>query len=253
LLPCRAKLGRAGSRAIDDYRRQAEVLSRAGQMEKAEETLQRGLEQHPNQPQLYAALGTLYFRWRPQRAVDARAAWKRAYELGAVDWRMYMHWAQLEDQQKEWQLMRAAAERGLERVGQDNPALLQLAGYAASRLGQSLASSFNLTRAEQEFTRSDEFLRRAIEAGKSQGIQRYFIGRSYRAWVINAQAQRDDVEVTRRLRSWLDWDPGDPGALEEAARQRRRIPEVAQLIKELAQTSSEKRVAAVSSQKPAST
>jgi tetratricopeptide (TPR) repeat protein len=225
---------RGGSRAIDDYRRQAEVLSRAEQFGKAEETLQRGLEQHPNQPQLYAALGTLYSRWRPQpRAVDARAAWKRAYELGAADWRMYMHWARLEDQQNEWQLMREAAERGLSRVGDDNPALLQLAGYAASRLGQSLNSSFNPTRAAQEFARSDEFLRRAIDAGKAQGIEPRFISRSYRAWVINAQAQRDNRQVTRRLRSWLEWDPADPIALEEAERQRRHIPEVGQLIKEL--------------------
>jgi len=228
--------GSGGSRAIDDYRRQAEVLSRAGHFSKAEETIQRGLEQHPNRPQLYAALGTLYFRWRPQRAVDARAAWKRAFELGAGDWRMYLHWAQLEEQQKEWRLMREAAELGLQRTGDDNPALLQLAGYAASRLGQSLASSFNLTRAEQEYTRSDEFLSRAIEAGKAQGIRRYFISRSYRAWVINAQAQRDDAEIVRRLRSWLKWDPADPSALEEAERQRRRIPEVGQLIKDLTQS-----------------
>lgn len=227
-----------GSRAIDDYRRQAEVLSRAGQLERAEETLQRGLEQHPNRPQLYAALGTLYFRWRPQRAVDARSAWRRAYELGAKDWRMYMHWAQLEDQQKEWQLMREAAERGLERGAEDHPALLQLAGYAASRLGQSHASSFNPARAEQEFARSDEFLKRAIETGKAQGIQRHFVGRSYRAWIINAQAQRDDTEVLRRLRSWLTWDPGDPSALEEAERQRRRIPEVAQLLREVTESNS---------------
>jgi tetratricopeptide (TPR) repeat protein len=226
---------RSGSRAIADYRRQAEVLSRAGQLVKAEETLQRGLEQHPNQPRLYAALGTLYFGWRPQRVVDARAAWQRAYELGAADWRMYMDWSRLEQEQEEWQLMREAAERGLERIGNENSALLQRAGYAASRLGQSLASSFTTTRAEQEFARSDEFLRRAIETGKAQGVAPYFISRSYRAWIINAQAQGDDAEITRRLRSWLEWNPADPGALDEAERQRRRIPEVARLLERLLQ------------------
>jgi tetratricopeptide (TPR) repeat protein len=222
-----------GSRAINDYRRQADVLSHAGQFGKAEETLQRGLENHPNHPQLYAALGTLYFQCKPQRAIDARAAWNRAYELGAADWRMYMYWARLENQQREWQLMREAAERGLERVGQDNAALLHFAGYAASRLGRSLASSFSPSRAQQEFSRSDEFLKNAIEAGKSQGIQRYFISRSYRAWTINAQHQRDNPEVARRLRSWLKWDPMDSVALEEAARQRQWIPEVARLLDEI--------------------
>lgn len=221
---------RGGSRAINDYRRQADVLSHAGQFGKAEETLQRGLDNHPNNPQLYAALGTLYFHWKPQRAVDARAAWTRAYELGAADWRMYMYWARLENQQQEWQLMRGAAERGLERVGQDNAALSHHAGYAASRLGQSLASSFSASRAQQEFFRSDEFLRSAIETGKSQGIEPRFISRSYRAWTLNAQHQRDNAEVCRRLGAWLEWDSSDAVALEEAARQRQWIPEVAQLL-----------------------
>ena len=224
-----------GSRAIADYRRQADVLARTGQLDKAEETLQRGLEQHPNHPRLYAALGQLYcYQWRPQRVVDARSAWQRAYELGATDWRMYQDWARLQAQLKEWQQMREAAERGIERVSEENSALLQSAGYAASRLGQSLASSFNTTRAQQEFVASDEFLKRAIEVGRTQGVASHFISRAYRAWVINAQAQGDPGKITSRLRHWLAWSPDDPVALEEVERQRKRIPEVAQLAQELA-------------------
>lgn len=218
-------IGRS-SRAIEDYRRQAEVLLRSRHYDKAEETIKKGLDAHPNHPQLLSALGTVYDRTKPQRVADARAAWKRSYELGSKDRRMYLAWARLEEQQREWQLMLTAAERGLERVGDEDPALLQQAGYAASRLAQSLQASFNSTRATQEFKKSDDYLYAALRAGKAQGVDHHFIARSYRAWIINAHMQQRDQEICRRLKHWLDWDANDAMALEEAERQRRRCPDV---------------------------
>lgn len=201
----------------------------ARQFERAEETLRKGLELHPNHPDLFAALGSVYFRSRPSRVTDTRAAWGRAFELGAKDWKLFLQWAQLEEQQNEWQTMLDAATRGLDRAGQGNPALLQLA-LAASRLGQSLQNSFNADRAAQQFSKSDEFVEAAIREGRAQGIERRFISRSYLAWVINAQASGDDGEVCRRLRAWLDWDGADPTALEEAQRQRRRCPQLSRYL-----------------------
>lgn len=218
------------SRAIEDYRRQAEVLLRSRHYEKAEETLRRGLDAHPNNPQLFAAMGNVYDRWNPQRVADARGAWQRAYELGSRDRRMYLGWARLEERQHEWQKMMQVAERGLERVPSEDPALLQHAGYAASRLGQSLVASFNSARAAQEFSKADDYLAAAIRAGKAQEVDRHFVARSYRAWVINAQAQNRDSELCRRLKNWLDWDESDASALEEAERQRTRCPDVAALL-----------------------
>jgi hypothetical protein len=220
-----------GSREIEDYRRQAEVLLRSRQFERAEETLRKGMEQHPNHPELYATLGSLYSRWAPKpRVIDARNAWKRSFELGSQDVRVFVQWTQLEARQEEWQLMREAAERGLKRSSSDNPALLQQAGYAASRLGQSLAESFNSTRAVEEFGRSDEFLRSALKAGKDQRIEPRVISRSYKTMVINALFQRDDREVCRRMRLWLEWDSSDPMALENAERHRGRCPEIARYV-----------------------
>lgn len=218
------------SRAIEDYRRQAEVLLRSRQVVKAEETLRKGLEVHPNHPHLLAALGNVYARSQPQRVADARAAWQRAFELGSTDWRMFLSWARLEEQQKEWQLVVDVAERGLDRVSREDPALLQYAGYAASRLAQGLLASFNATRAEQEFERSDDYLYSALRAGKAKGIDPHFISRSYRAWVINAQAKRNNAELCRRLLHWLTWNPVDPTGLEEAERQRGRCPQVEALL-----------------------
>ncbi len=226
-------IGKA-SRAIEDYRRQAEVLLRSRQYDKAERTLKNGLDAHPNHPQLFAALGHVYARWSPPRIADARAAWQRAYELGSKDRRVYRAWTRLEEQQREWQKMAQAAERGLSRVGSDDPELLQHAGYAASRLAQSLQASFNTPRAEQEFAKSDDLLYAAIKAGKAQGIGAHFISRSYRAWIVNAQVQHRDSEICRRLRHWLEWDCRDPTALEEAERQRARCPDVVEFLNVLA-------------------
>lgn len=219
------------SRAIEDYRRQAEVLLRSGHFIKAEETLKRGLEVHPNNAQLYSGIGFVYDRWKPQRIADARSAWQRAYELGSRDRRMYLAWTKLEGQQQEWQKMLRVAETALARFTSDeDPALLQQAGYAASRLAQSLKSGFNATRASQEFERSDMYLYKAIRAGKSQGIARHFVGRSYRAWIVNAHLQDDANEICRRLKQWIEWDPADSTALEEAERQRQRCPEIQEFL-----------------------
>jgi tetratricopeptide (TPR) repeat protein len=219
------------SRAIEDYRRQAEVLLRSNHFLKAEETLQRGLEVHPNNAQLYFGLGFVYDRWKPQRVADARSAWQRAYELGSRDRRLYLAWTKLEDQEHEWHKMLVAAEMGLERLANDDdPALLQQAGYAASRLAQGLRSSFNTTRASQEFERSDVYLSKAIKSGKRQGIAKHFIARSYRAWVVNAQLNDNGAELCRRLRQWIEWDPHDATAREEAERQGSRCPDVIELL-----------------------
>jgi tetratricopeptide (TPR) repeat protein len=218
------------SRAIEDYRRQAEVFLRSRQFAKAEQTLKNALELHPNHPQLLAALGHVYARSAPQRIADARATWQRAYELGSKDRRVYLAWTRLEEQQNEWQKMLDVAERGLKRVGEEDPALLQQAGYAASRLAQSLQASFNSERAKQEFSKSDDLLYSAIRSGKRNGIDRHFISRSYRAWIVNAAVQGWDSEICRRLKHWLEWDPADEGALEEAERQGNKCPEVVELL-----------------------
>lgn len=214
------------SRAIEDYRRQAEVLLRAGEYAKAEATLVQGLVIHPNNAQLYAALGYTYDRWKPRRVADARSAWRRSEELGSRDLRMFLSWTRLEEGQGEWQKMLGVAQIGLDRLGGDDTSLLQQAGYAASRLAQNLRASFNAARARQEFDRSDDYLYRAIRLGKAKGIEPHFVARSYRAWIINAQIEENRSELCRRLKQWLEWNPTDPTALEEARRQRSTCPEV---------------------------
>jgi tetratricopeptide (TPR) repeat protein len=226
------------NRAIDDYLRQAEVLRGAGQLEKSEETLQVGLKLHPNRPQLFSALGVLYSKWDPVRKTDARNAWKRASELGIRDRRMYLNWILLESRAQEWQKAVSVASNGLERLECEDAALLQQAGYCSSRLAQSLAAGLHTQKAQQEFEKSDEFIRRAVRAGRAQGVERYFISRTYRTWVLNAEIEiriqeslgqeprRQLGALRSRLSEWLEWDPSDASALEELRRQSARCPEL---------------------------
>jgi len=218
------------SGVVDDYKRQAEVLRRAGNQEKAEETLRAGLRAHPNSPPLLSALGAIYARWQPKRLADARSAWRRAYELGSGEKKMYLTWANLEQREQEWASMLAVCELGLERLASEDPALLQHAGYAASRLAQSLLASFNSSRAAQEFKRSDELIGRAIRASHARRVDQHFISRTYRAWIVNAQFQDEQRTLCNRLREWLEWDPTDSIALEEVRRQGEKCPEVQALV-----------------------
>jgi hypothetical protein len=92
---------------------------------------------------------------------------------------MFMLWARLEDQQGEWQLMLEVAERGLDRVRKNDPALLQYAGYAASRLAQNLRASFNATRAAQEFEKSDDFsTQRCVKERRNESSGTSSLGRT---------------------------------------------------------------------------
>jgi tetratricopeptide (TPR) repeat protein len=222
------------SRAIEDYRRQAEVLLRSGHVAKAEATLLKANDVYPNNAQLYAALGHLYERWVPQRVMEAREAWLRAYELNNSDRRMYLAWARLEEQEGEWQRMRDVAAMGLSRVSSNDCEFLQQAGYATSRLAQALRSSFNSARAEKEFERSDDYLFRALRSVNSnpKDKYRYLVTRAYRGLIVNVAVQGKTAELCRRLRLWLEFDRTDAMALEEAHRQGNACPEVQNLLAE---------------------
>ncbi|MCU1392872.1 MAG: hypothetical protein JWM34_1300 [Ilumatobacteraceae bacterium] len=226
-------LKRAAPYVLDDYRRQAELFVQKRDFNRAEETLQIALKAYPNEPRLLSALGYTYSRWSPGRPTDARSAWKRAYELGSRDRRMYLSWADFEQSHENWSNVLEVAEWGLERLGSDDPALLQRAGFGASRLAQSLRSALVSARAEEEFTRSDSFLRRAIRSGIDDGAETAHISRSYRAWVVNAALQQKDETLCRRLTEWLKWNSADPMALEEAKRQGKKCPEVTKLLASL--------------------
>ena len=140
----------AAAQMVDDYQRQAELLVNTREFARAEETLRSALAAHPDEPKLLSALGYVYSRWVPGRAADARTAWQRAHELGSRDRRMYLAWADFEQAHATWAKMVEVAEAGLERLGSHDVALRQRAGFASSRLAQSLRTALASVRADEE-------------------------------------------------------------------------------------------------------
>ena len=56
----------AGCTSADDYRQQADQALAVGDVEQAQDTLQRALESHPDDLELLLAAGELYLRAEPQ-------------------------------------------------------------------------------------------------------------------------------------------------------------------------------------------
>jgi hypothetical protein len=85
----------------------------------AERTLQGALITCPDDPRLFGLLGTVYARFRPRRAVDARKNWERAFALGSTDRRVYISWTNLELAEEKFDKALEAAMHGLDRVKDD--------------------------------------------------------------------------------------------------------------------------------------
>lgn len=219
--------------AVGDYIRQARALSQGGRHNEAEQTLDAALGAFPNNARVLALLGSVYSRFRPSRSTDARRVWGRAYELGYSERSMYLQWGNMELRVEQWQRAAEAAEFGLERVSAKDPALLQMAGYARSRLGQALLASFNDERARTELAEADRLLNGATKAVLEGRVSDYDAARAFRSWVINARFRQDQKALCDRLAKWLTFNPKDEIALQEARRQGGRCPKVAALLQSI--------------------
>lgn len=226
------RLSSGQARGAQDYIRQARALTGAGRHREAVETLRAGLVVFPNNPDVLGWLGMAYAGSRPPRVADARDEWMRAYELGNKHAAVYLRWVDMELSEEQWQKAAEAAERGLERVGATEQALVQKAGYARSRLGRSLQGSFNDERARTELSAADTLLTKAVRLALDRGATDFYTSRAFRAWVLNAQLRGDGDALCDRLLRWLDWNRNDPYALAEGQRQGGRCPGVQAFLRQ---------------------
>lgn len=217
---------------IAAFIRQAVAHSRSGRHDVAETTLLTALDQFPNQPAIYERLGWVYKFSNPQRVVDAREQWTRAYQLGSMATAMYREWITMEIEVKEWDKAAVVAERWLQRVDSNHPEALRLGGYARSRLGQELEREGEQVWANTELRQADGMLSRALAltGSRARELDR---SRAYRAWVRNGQVrERVDREgllvptVLNRSLEWLRVLPRDPRARENAERMSSQWPEL---------------------------
>jgi len=222
--------------AVQAYARQAVFLSRQGDHENAEKTLESGLGEFPNAPSLVSQMAWVYRQWKPTRRVaDAREWYQRAAQLKLKHVQSYGQWAEMETNEQEWQKGIEAAQAGIDNVG-TVPELLFWRGNARGRLGRAL--TFELQpKAIDLLLEGEADLRSAImdPSALHTPYERFMNSRAYRALALNLEVQLGLVRadpmrnqhLVRRLasvlNSWRSEHPDDPFAASEDGRLRSRF------------------------------
>ena len=215
------------TRTIGSSISRAAVYLRQGEGEQAIEVLDGALDQSPNDPDLLGAKGWIYKSMKPPKLELARQSFDRAYQLGASKLDTYWHWAMMETDEVMWPEAIAAAEKGLEKVG-NHADLLFLAGHARSRLAKRLQSEFQHARALTEASKAHALLVDAIGALKESGGTTP-LGRSYRATVLNLEMLEKWDEVAHYLTKWRQ-DAAEAIQESEAERLSYNYPQVRQAL-----------------------
>jgi hypothetical protein len=211
-------LPRGGRGDVAAIVRQAVLHVRNREREKAEALLLRGLERHPNDPDLLGVLGWVYRYWEPRRITDARQYFRRAAQLKSTREEMYRHWAQMEIQEGEWTRAADAAERGMKVLG-ESQRLLYMAGYSRSRLGKELKAGLHTDRGNRELAQAQEWLEKALRNGEvGDAGERNVRVDIYRALVLNCEALGDVKGMRAYFERWSADHPDDDTLKFEARR-----------------------------------
>ncbi|NNB95033.1 hypothetical protein HI113_14125 [Corallococcus exiguus] len=194
---------------VRDAIRQAILLVRGNEQDKAEELLKRALEKYPNDPGAIGYLGWVYKTWRPRRVTDARERFLRAFQLKWRNEEMYKHWAQMEHSDHEWTKAAEAAEKGL-RLIPSSTLLRVLAGQARSRLGKDLAAGLHRERAGEELARAQEHLEEALRRiDKTAKDKLSLLSDAYRSLALTYEALGETSRLPPLLTEWRSRFPGD--------------------------------------------
>jgi tetratricopeptide (TPR) repeat protein len=188
--------------------RHAVVLMSVGRSDEAAALLTDALEgQFPNHPRVIGQLAWVYKKADPPRSEEARALFDRAYHLNNRLPEMYKHWADMEGRSEDWQAQLVAANKGIERCGEE-PQLLVMAGEAVNRLASRL-KQLHGSRADEEHERALALFVRALEASKRiraepEQISRIYSGLTRVARVLGRRQLREGY-----LEQWEAAMPGD--------------------------------------------
>lgn len=196
--------------------RRATVLVRARDIDTAESTLKRALDLKPNQPALLGFLGWVYKASLPRRVTDARENFQRAAQLGSKNLDMFRHWCEMEIDLREWAKAAAAAERGIELIGEADQ-LLYFAGYARARLGREFQAGLHPEKATVELVKAKRWLKLCVRAKSSQDTK-LPTSDTYRSLVLIAEALRTPDELREHFNDWFAAHPEHPDAETEWVR-----------------------------------
>lgn len=130
----------------------------------------------------------------------------------------YWHWADMEQQERDWAAQFAAANKGLERCGED-PRLLVMSADAVNRIAYGLRH-LQRERSVQEHERALQLFQRALTAARKVRADRDTLSRTYGGL---ARVSRVLGQATSRERYLAAWEQAVPDD-ERLALERRRGP-----------------------------
>lgn len=225
---------------IDGYTRQAVGLVKQDRHIEAEKTLQAALAEYPNHPDLMGQLGWVYKTWKPTPHLsDARESFERSGQLRCKKEEMYLHWSDMEAEQREWTKAAEAAEAGLE-LRRGSFRLRCAAGYARSRLGEDLLRELQ-PRGGEELMMARSHFKEGLRAPEDliSYRDRRVQSRIYRGLVVTLDVlvrsigEEDQTDVGHRqqlarealnfLQLWNREHPDDPNVAIEVARREPRL------------------------------
>jgi tetratricopeptide (TPR) repeat protein len=209
---------------IQSYIQKAISLHLLQDYDKAEKLLIDALQRYPNNADLTAQLGVIYFYWRPNRRLtDARHQFKLAQQLGCQQEWMYSRWTIMESIVKDWARATEVADTAI-KEGITSKELYALAGIAHSHLGNNFKSSFFFDKAEQEFKIADRLLRKGLKAPEHliNYSDRKLNSRVFRALVIGCDALGEIEDMLKFLDRWQHEHEDDPYASSEGQRLREK-------------------------------
>src|SRR5258708_7554936 len=209
---------------IQSYIQKAISLQLMQDHETAEKLLTDALQRYPNNADLTAQLGVIYYHWRPNRRLtDAQQQFKLAQQLGCQQEWMYRRWVQMESNAQDWAKAAEVADTGINE-GITSKELYALAGIAHSHLGNQFKNNFFFDKTEKEFKMADRLLRKGLKAPEHliNYSDRKLNSRVYRALTISCDALGQIDDMLHFLDKCQHEHEDDPDAWSEGQRLREK-------------------------------
>ena len=204
---------------IGEVHRTVRHLINRGELEDAEQVLDRALVELPSNPDLIGSRGYLFKHWSPPRLVDARGAFAAAADLHSKNPSVYWEWADLNMTQKDYGAAAEAAERGLDECD-THPQLLRIAGAARRDLGNRLVKNIEYGRAIEEYRKARVHFKQLLDANNKADTRYrisvrdfYFLNITLLDLMDHVDTSEDYAAEIRRLATaWkkADRESGEP-------------------------------------------
>lgn len=203
--------------------RQAFFLQKDHKLD-AENLLLQAIWKYPGEPDLYGVLGRIYKNWNPPRIIDAREAFKRAWQLKCVKPEMYDIWCYMEIDEGEFTKAVDAAEKGLKYLP-ENKKLLYIAGQYKSRIAKELIRGLQNDKAQKELNDAVRYLEKALSASNLlDSRDKVLNSLIYRALVLSYEMLKDVRNLEKYFREWFFNHSNDAYAYSEWERISKKIP-----------------------------